>query len=124
VRVKNSSKVTAARKRIRHAELRARADPTLKLGKRTVAALATLQNGKTVSQILKALQFLQFSTEVSQRCCASFASGGASGVLFGLLRSCNRSQPHQELLRWVMWVMYRCLHSDLVLVTALHLSTR
>jgi abnormal spindle-like microcephaly-associated protein len=121
VRVKNSSKVTAARKRIRQAELRARADPTLKLGKRTVAALATLQNGKTVSQILKALQFLQFSTEVSQRCCASFASGGASGVLFGLLRSCNRSQPHQELLRWVM---YRCLHTDLVLVTEFQHSTR
>lgn len=99
MRVKNSAKVTAARKRIRQAELRARSDPSLRLGRRTAAALATLQNGKQVSQILKALQFLQLSTQVSKHCCASFAEGGATGVLFGLLRSCNRSQPHQELLR-------------------------
>jgi abnormal spindle-like microcephaly-associated protein len=99
IRVKNSAKVTAARKRIRQAEIRARADPTMRLGKRTVAALSFLQNGKQVSQILKALQFLQLSTQVSKHCCTSFAEGGASAVLFGLLRSCNRSQPHQELLR-------------------------
>jgi abnormal spindle-like microcephaly-associated protein len=99
--VKNSKNVTAARRRIRAAELKARADPSLRLGKRTVAALATLQNGKQVSQILKALQFLQVSTQISKHCCASFAEGGATAVLFGLLRSCNRSQPHQELLRCV-----------------------
>ena len=33
-------------------------------------------------------------------CCVSFAEAAASNVLFALLRSCNRSTPHQELLRY------------------------
>lgn len=104
MRAKCSAKVTALRHRIKLAEKKARADPSLRLGKRTTAALTTLQNGKQISQLLKALQFLQMSTQVSKYCCASFAECGAPTVLFGLLRSCNRSQPHQELLRCVSCV--------------------
>jgi abnormal spindle-like microcephaly-associated protein len=105
IRRRISAKVTAMRLRIQAAEAKARADPSLRLGKQTVAALHTLQTGKMISALLKACQVLQLSTQVSRYCCEAFAQAEAASILFGLLRSCNRSQPHQELLRYTKIIM-------------------
>lgn len=92
-------------KRIKAADARAAADPSLKLGKQTMAALKVLQTGKMISQLLSACQTLELSSQVSRYCCEAFAQAGASDILFSLLRSCNRSTPHQELLRIALVVL-------------------
>lgn len=97
--MRTTARIDALRLRIQQAERRAIADPSLRLGKQTIAALHTLQSGKMISQLLKACQTLQLSTQLSRYCCEAFAQAGAAAILFGLLRSCNRSTPHQELLR-------------------------
>lgn len=105
VRVRCSAKVVAALKRIREAHARAAADPSLKLGKKTTAALEVLRSGKMISHVLKACQTLELSTQLSKYCCEAFAQANAANILFNLLRSCNRSQPHQELLRVTLVVL-------------------
>lgn len=108
MRRKSSKALAAQLERIRAAEARARADPSLKLGKQTTAALRTLQTGKMISHVLKACQTLELSTQLSRRCCEAFAHAQAADILFTLLRSCNRSTPHQELLRYVAVLVNRC----------------
>ena len=116
VRAHNKAKVNAALKRIQLAEQRALADPSLRLGKQTQMALHTLQScsGKMISSLLKACQTLELSTQLSHRCSRAFAEAGASKVLFTLIRSCNRSTPHQELLKHALVVLLHVArHHDL-----------
>eukprot|EP01038_Epipyxis_sp_PR26KG_P007565 gene7565-10306_t len=106
IRRRNNSKIVNALNRIKQANTLAAQNPTMRLSKRTANALQVLQDSigstgavKMISQILKACQTLEYSTQISKHCCESFAHAGAYNILFGLLRSCNRSTPHQELLR-------------------------
>lgn len=105
IRVRSNHKVQVALRRIRRADERAQAEPSMRLGRRTEFALSILQKGKMISQLIKACQHLEASTEHSLECCESFAQAGAAKVLFGLLRSCNRSTPQQELLRIALVVL-------------------
>ena len=121
VRAHNNAKVNAALKRIQLAEQRALADPSLRLGKQTQMALHTLQScsGKMISAFLKACQTLELSTQLSHRCSRAFAEAGASKVLFTLIRSCNRSTPHQELLKHALVVLLHVArHHDLAAAVA------
>ena len=95
----------ALRVRIIDAEKRAIADPNLCLAKQTKTSLEVLQSGKMISHLLKACQTLELSTQVSVKCCQAFTEAQASSVLFGLIRSCNRSTPHQEVLRHALVVL-------------------
>jgi len=116
VRETNKTKVSAALKRIKAAEQKALADPSLRIGRQTQSALQTLQScsGKMISALLKACQTLEFSTQLSHRCSRAFAEAGASKVLFALIRSCNRSTPHQELLKHALVVLLHVArHHDL-----------
>ena len=96
-----SVKVNSLRKKIKLTEIKAKADPSLQLGKRTLVALQTLHknDGMMISQLIKACEILEFSTEISMRCCQAFANSSATSILLDLIRSCNRSKPHQELLK-------------------------
>jgi abnormal spindle-like microcephaly-associated protein len=88
--------------KIRQANLRALADSSLQLGKLTTKALGIVQSGRMISQLIKACQTIELSTSLSHRCCKEFAASDATNVLLGLVRSCNRSTPHQELLRYTV----------------------
>ena len=99
LRRKSSPKVKAALARIKRAEINAINNPTLQIGKRTQVALDTLLSGEMVSHVMGAVQSLELFTCSSKRCCEAFENAAAAHVLFTLLRSCNRSTPHQELLR-------------------------
>jgi len=111
--------VVAMHVRLQQAEASAKADPSLCLGKQTNAALHVLQTGKMISQQLKACQTLELSTQVSRRCCEAFATTNASSILFGLIRSCNRSTPHQELLRNALVVLLNVgRHEQLAIAVA------
>lgn len=105
VRRASTAEVQAMCHRLKIAEQRARSDPSLCLGPQTQASLALLQSGKSISILLRACQTLELSTQLSVRCCEAFAQAQASSVLFGLIRSCNRSTPHQEMLRLVLLPM-------------------
>lgn len=102
VRRSSSPDVQNMLHRLAAADQRARADPSLCLGAQTKVSLEVLQSGKMISSLLKACQMLDLSTQVSRRCCDAFTQAQASSVLFGLIRSCNRSTPHQEILRFVL----------------------
>lgn len=105
IRNKRSKKIIAIHARIEIANLSAKENPSLQMGKRTQDALVVLQTGKMISKVLKSCQILELSTQLSVRCCEAFAKASASSILFGLIRSCNRSTPHQELLKHALVVL-------------------
>lgn len=99
IRQHNNAAVAFSLKRIREAELRGQLDPRLRLGNMTQKALQSLCVGSIISDLLKSCQSLEMATEYSEECCAMVVSAKKVDILFGLLRSCNRSESHQELLR-------------------------
>ena len=105
IRRKSSAAIKTAAARIAEAEKRSIVEPSLRLGMQTKYSLETLQSGKMISHLLKACQMLELSTQVSVRCCQAFTDAQASSILFGLIRSCNRSTPHQEILRHALVVL-------------------
>eukprot|EP01041_Mallomonas_annulata_P000646 gene646-1248_t len=105
IRISSPSRIVSIRKRLHKAWLKACADPSLRLGKRTVAALLILESGKMISHVIRACETLLLSTQYSTRCCKAFAETSASTVMFDSIRSCNRSTPHQELLRYCLAVL-------------------
>ena len=102
VRANRNRRIMAVRAKMAAAAARAAANPELRLGNRTKAALYTLQQAKMLTHVLKACTNLEISTRLSPPCCRAFAAGGATGVLLRLVRTCNRSTPHQELLRSIL----------------------
>jgi hypothetical protein len=95
-------RVLQVRAKLARAAARAAAQPELRLGNRTVAALEALRTGKMLSDIMLALATLEVSTRLSPPCAASFAAGGAASVLLKVASTCNRSTPHQEIVRSVL----------------------
>ena len=61
-------KVTALAEKIKQSAQRARSDPSMRLGRQTQAALAVLANanGRMISQVLRACQLLELSTQFSK----------------------------------------------------------
>jgi hypothetical protein len=85
--------------RVQRANENSLATPHLQLGNLTKEAISILLKGKMISQILRACQTLELSTLYSPVCCQRFIQSTASKILFSLICSCNRTTPHQELLR-------------------------
>ena len=76
------------------------APKSLRLGSRTADALIALEKGyKDSIELQKLCETLELSTRLSRVCCEQLACGAASTLLFRLIRSCNRSAEHQEVLR-------------------------
>jgi hypothetical protein len=69
------------------------------LGGRTAAALEMIAKSKKVSVAMEACHTLETCTRISPVCCAMFAEKGIVSTVLALIRSCNRSQPHQEMVR-------------------------
>ena len=100
VRRKQPPVVRNCLQRLNAAHERSNACPEMRLGRQTEVALRALQSGKMISHVLRACQTLETCTAFSQVCCKNFVVSSASNILFSLIRSCNRSTPHQELLRY------------------------
>merc|ERR1711871_806508 len=105
VRAHRGVKVSKICDRLSIAAANARTNPDLRLGKRTLDALETLQNGRVISQLFKACHLLELSTRVSEKCASAFADAKAPKILFSLIQSCNRSAPHQEILRYALVIL-------------------
>lgn len=68
------------------------------IGEKTTQALSVLSKGTKLTAVMKACCTLEMSTRLSENCCVTFADHGATAMIYGLIRSCNRSQPHVELV--------------------------
>ncbi|OWF49690.1 abnormal spindle-like microcephaly-associated protein homolog [Mizuhopecten yessoensis] len=93
-----SKKLENIRKNLKEATKIATEDR--KLGNRTESALDYLLKYKQLSQILEALIHLETSTRLSPACCQRMVNVNAVGVIYRLIQSCNRSQPHMEIIRY------------------------
>ncbi|XP_008069353.1 abnormal spindle-like microcephaly-associated protein [Carlito syrichta] len=76
-----------------------------KLYKRTALALHCLLTYKHLSAILEALKHLEVVTRLSPLCCENMAQSEAISKIFVLIRSCNRSVPCMEVIRYAVQVL-------------------
>ncbi|KAF9913050.1 hypothetical protein EC991_005918 [Linnemannia zychae] len=97
VRQDCSAKIKAARKRIEHAN--ATAEEHMKLGNRTTMALDILLSSGQLSAVLKACYHLDVVTRLSKNSCLRLVEHNVVNIIFQLIKSCNRSQPHMEVLK-------------------------
>jgi len=102
VRTKSSKHVKVLTKKIRLATQKALREPQMQLGRRTTRALYILQTSKRMVELMEAIETLEISTRLSKSCCIAFADTGAPTILYDLIRTCNRSLPHIELLQLVL----------------------
>ena len=82
--------------RLREAHRRMLENPSLCLGPRTNTALQTLLATRNLGQVLASLASLEMFTLISSRVAALMVAEGAIPVMLKLLRTCNRSLPHQK----------------------------
>jgi hypothetical protein len=85
--------------RLEQANQIARGSQAINLACRTIGAMQAIRTDHIVPEVLAACETLDLSTGVSLACCEAFADAEDSVVLFRLIRACNRSAAHQELLR-------------------------
>jgi abnormal spindle-like microcephaly-associated protein len=102
VRKKSSKRLLSHLGRIHKANAEAAHKPKLRMGYRTIAALQILQRSKRLTEIMAAVCTLEAATRYSEVCCTSFVEAGAPAILFSLIRTCNRSLPHEKLLHYIL----------------------
>jgi abnormal spindle-like microcephaly-associated protein len=102
VRAVRSQKIRSQAARIVRANANAKADPKMQLGARTKSALDVLRKSRSLIEIMNAICLLEFATRYSKACCIAFAQAGAPDILFPLIRSCNRSIPHIQIVGAVL----------------------
>uniref|UniRef100_A0A8C5UEG3 Calponin-homology (CH) domain-containing protein n=1 Tax=Malurus cyaneus samueli TaxID=2593467 RepID=A0A8C5UEG3_9PASS len=76
-----------------------------KLGNRTAIAIEHLLKYKHLSYILAALKHLEVATRLSPLCCENMAQSRAIVSIFLLIRSCNRSVPCMDVIRYSVQVL-------------------
>ncbi|XP_075616267.1 abnormal spindle-like microcephaly-associated protein homolog isoform X2 [Balearica regulorum gibbericeps] len=76
-----------------------------KLCNRTAIAIEYLLKYKHLSYILAALKHLEVATRLSPLCCENMAQSRAIFTIFVLIRSCNRSVPCMDVIRYSIQVL-------------------
>ncbi|KAK4820209.1 hypothetical protein QYF61_021714 [Mycteria americana] len=76
-----------------------------KLCNRTAIAIEYLLKYKHISYILAALKHLEVATRLSPLCCENMAQSSAIFTIFVLIRSCNRSVPCMDVIRYSIQVL-------------------
>ncbi|CAI5776569.1 spindle-like microcephaly-associated [Podarcis lilfordi] len=76
-----------------------------KLCNRTALAIDRLLKYKHFSYILAALKDLEVVTRLSPVCCESMVQNEAVPTIFTLIRSCNRSVPSMDVIRYSVQVL-------------------
>ena len=102
VRRRRSKKAGVIAKRVAIANSKALENPSMRLGVRTTSALLVLQNSSRLVEIMNAVSTLEVSTRLSRNCCIAFTECEAPEIIYSLVRTCNRSLPHVELLHYVL----------------------
>ncbi|KAI9230543.1 MAG: hypothetical protein DHS80DRAFT_21340 [Piptocephalis tieghemiana] len=115
VRMETSRRVGEALARIRLVTKGAREE--MRLGNRTSMALDILLGSSRMSEILGACVHLEVVTRLSRECRLQLLHHQAIEVLYEVLSGCNRSTPHQAVMRHALASLY---HLSLDEVTAPH----
>eukprot|EP00457_Paulinella_chromatophora_P000287 gb/GEZN01000287.1/.p1 GENE.gb/GEZN01000287.1/~~gb/GEZN01000287.1/.p1 ORF type:complete len:1678 (+),score=485.33 gb/GEZN01000287.1/:676-5034(+) len=68
------------------------------LGARTQTALEQLLGSRHLSVVFEAIRTLDHVTSVLPSCCVAASEQHAISAIYAVLRSCNRSKPHLELV--------------------------
>ncbi|XP_048448980.1 abnormal spindle-like microcephaly-associated protein homolog [Rhincodon typus] len=76
-----------------------------KLCNRTAVALDYILKYKHFSHILAALKHLEAATRLSSTCCENLARSGATPIILTLIRSCNRSVPSMDVIKYAVQVL-------------------
>ena len=81
----------------------------------TEEALGVLQHYSHLSNVQTAVKRLETSTRLCRSSCKSFTETSTPKILYDLIRSCNRSIPHMELLQHVLNIfLHVSVHVDLL----------
>ncbi|XP_063200790.1 abnormal spindle-like microcephaly-associated protein [Chroicocephalus ridibundus] len=98
---------TAKTKALRHSLEKAneKSREENKLCNRTAIAIEYLLKYKHLSYILAALKHLEVATRLSPLCCENMAQSRAIFTIFVLIRSCNRSVPCMDVIRYSVQVL-------------------
>ncbi|CAD5121822.1 DgyrCDS10292 [Dimorphilus gyrociliatus] len=114
--------IETVRERLQIATENAREEMTL--GRRTRSALDFLLLCRDLSRILDSLIHLEVSTRLSALCCENLAQENAVPVLYRLIKCCNRSVPHMEIIKYCISILvnlvkhektsvYACYNEDM-----------
>ncbi|NXQ22282.1 ASPM protein, partial [Peucedramus taeniatus] len=99
----DTAKTRALRRSLEKANEKSREEN--KLGNRTAVAIDHLLKYKHLSYILAALKHLEVATRLSPLCCENMAQSRAILSVFLLIRSCNRSVPCMDVIRYSVQVL-------------------
>ncbi|NXI95714.1 ASPM protein, partial [Psophia crepitans] len=99
----DTAKTKALRYRLEKANEKSREEN--KLCNRTAIAIEYLLKYKHLSYILAALKHLEVATRLSPLCCENMAQSRAIFTIFVLIRSCNRSVPCMDVIRYSIQVL-------------------
>uniref|UniRef100_UPI00398F6964 abnormal spindle-like microcephaly-associated protein n=1 Tax=Pristiophorus japonicus TaxID=55135 RepID=UPI00398F6964 len=99
----NNLQIIAIRQRIQQANQNSTEEQ--KLCNRTAVALDYILKYKHFSNILAALQHLEVATRLSSICCENLAQSGATPIILILIRSCNRSVPSMDVIKYAVQVL-------------------
>ncbi|TFJ87164.1 hypothetical protein NSK_001496 [Nannochloropsis salina CCMP1776] len=105
VRRQSPPHVRMLRQRIHDAAVRAGNDPSLRISVRHSTALEVLLMGRSCAQILRSCMTLVVSTSLARECCEALVKVEGLPKLLAVIRSCNRSKPHMEVLRHVLRIL-------------------
>jgi len=97
-----SKKISLVAARIEKANIKAKAEPHMKLGVRTTKSLLTLLNSTSLNEVMLASITLEASTRLSSKCCFAFVQARAPVILYTVSKTLNRSLPHLELLQYIL----------------------
>ena len=76
-----------------------------KFERHTVKAVKTVMKSKELNNVIKAVMNLEKITEQSQEDCELIVKAEAHHKMLSIIRSCNRSSPHLELVRAILSVL-------------------
>ncbi|NXM35060.1 ASPM protein, partial [Oxyruncus cristatus] len=99
----DTAKTKALRRSLEKANEKSREEN--KLCNRTATAIEYLLKYKHLSYILAALKHLEVATRLSSLCCENMAQSRAISSIFVLIRSCNRSVPCMDVIRYSVQVL-------------------
>uniref|UniRef100_A0A8C8EAN5 Calponin-homology (CH) domain-containing protein n=1 Tax=Otus sunia TaxID=257818 RepID=A0A8C8EAN5_9STRI len=99
----DTAKTKALRRSLEKANEKSREEN--KLCNRTAIAIEYLLKYKHLSYILAALKHLEVATRLSPLCCENMAQSRAIFTIFVLIRSCNRSVPCMDVIRYSVQVL-------------------
>ncbi|NWS19566.1 ASPM protein, partial [Pachyramphus minor] len=102
-KVNDTAKTKALRRSLEKANEKSREEN--KLCNRTATAIEYLLKYKHLSYILAALKHLEVATRLSSLCCENMAQSRAIFSIFVLIRSCNRSVPCMDVIRYSVEVL-------------------